>query len=699
MSGIDEKAIGFRRVGYVATCLILCSGFFLLRDRTWRIASDLHTLMEWIAAMLALCVGALALMRFYSKKDNTFLFIGTGFVVTGLIDAYHAAITSDYFIDMFAAAPTSHLVWSWFASRIFLPALLWLSWIFWQREERLGAAGRVSEHLVYWGVALSAVGLSVIFAFIPLRDAYYPAVIFARPQELIPAFFFLLALIGYFRKGKWKTDPFEHWLIMGMIVGLMSQALFMSSSRHAYDVMFGAAHVLKIISYLCAFVGLLFNMKRLFSESNAHQELSLKNIILTTQQETSQDAILVVDEDATIISYNQRFVELWRLPEEMVRRGDDGPVLKFVVGQVANPEAFLVRVKYLYENRSEKSIEEIALKDGRIIDRYSAPMIGADGQYYGRIWYFRDITAKKRSEQVIRESEEKFRGLVEQSLVGIALIEEGRFSYVNHKFADIFGYGVEEILLLEPVDTVVEVDKPIIAEIIRRNLDGDAAGNEFTFQGLRKNGAVVDVEGRGARMDFGGKPVLMIILLDITERTQAEREVQILQAQLREQAIRDPLTGLYNRRFLDEAINRELARAERSGSPLSLVMGDIDNFKAINDSYGHLAGDEVLRVFGEQMKRNSRGSDIICRYGGEEFLLVLPDMSQAGAYARAEQLRKDFADTSIKHDASVIHATASFGVTTFKGHGQNRAELIAAADKALYASKYAGRNKVTAFAA
>ena len=694
MSETSQTVVRRRKAIYVATFVTLFAGYFPLARSPWLITDQSHSLMEWVATILSLCIGALALVRFYSKKDNTFLFIGSGFAFTGLLDGYHAIVTLPGSAENIFSIPSSHPAWSGLASRVLLSVLLWLSWIFWKRERRLGAAGRISERLVFWSVGIIYLGLFLIFDLAPLGGVYHEGFLFPRPQELLPASFFLLALIGYLGKGEWKTDPFEHWLVLSLIVGFMGQAMYLALSHHINDTMFGAAHALKIISYLCAFVGLLLNMQRLFSESLAHQELALKNAILTTQQETSQDAILVVDENATIITYNQRFVELWGLPEDMVRRRDDKPVLAFVVGKVANPEEFLSRVKYLYEHKSEKSFEEIPFKDGRIIDRYSAPMIGADGRYYGRIWYLRDVTAKKRNEQMILESEEKFRGLVEQSLAGIALIEGDQFSYVNRKFADIFSYSVAEIKLLRTADVVVDKDVPIFAEVARRHLNDGSGGHEFTFQGLRKDGVVVDIEGRGTRISYGGKDALMVIILDITERIRAERAVQKLQVQLRELAIRDPLTDLYNRRYLDETISRELIRAERDRSPLSVVMGDIDHFKDINDRYGHLAGDEVLKTLGKLIKRHARGSDIACRYGGEEILLVFPGMDTATALARAEQLRLEFENTPVRYGNSAIRTTASFGVASFPEDGRDTDQLIAAADKALYAAKNAGRNKV-----
>lgn len=133
----------------------------------------------------------------------------------------------------------------------------------------------------------------------------------------------------------------------------------------------------------------------------AEQELTFRNIMLTTQQETSMDGILVVDESDRVIAYNRRFVDLWEIPAELIAARIDTPLLAYVAGNLVDPEGFVERVKYLYAHPDEKSREEIVLKDGRVFDRYSAPMSGPDGKYYGRVWYFRNITARKRAEEAI----------------------------------------------------------------------------------------------------------------------------------------------------------------------------------------------------------------------------------------------------------------------------------------------------------
>lgn len=294
----------------------------------------------------------------------------------------------------------------------------------------------------------------------------------------------------------------------------------------------------------------------------------------------------------------------------------------------------------------------------------------------------------------LRESEAKFRGLVSQSLVGIAITDDGKFSYSNAKFDDIFGYSAAEILGLGPLDIAAEKDRPFLAEHIRKRLSGEVEQAKYVIRALRKDGTVIDVEIQGSAMEIGGKPELISLVMDVTERTRSEHEVQALQEKLREQATHDALTGLYNRHYLEESLGRELMFAERHGHPVSVIMGDLDHFKAINDRYGHLGGDEVLRVFGDLMKCNSRGSDIYCRYGGEEFLLVLPGMAKENAIERAEQLCTMMAAAPVSYGESQIAVTASFGVATFPRDGRTSDELIAAADRALYAAKACGRNRV-----
>jgi diguanylate cyclase (GGDEF)-like protein len=172
-----------------------------------------------------------------------------------------------------------------------------------------------------------------------------------------------------------------------------------------------------------------------------------------------------------------------------------------------------------------------------------------------------------------------------------------------------------------------------------------------------------------------------------------------LQEKLREQANRDSLTGLFNRRYLEGTLEREMARCKREGTPIAMLLLDIDHFKLINDTYGHQAGDEVLRVFARLLQDSARAEDIVCRYGGEEFLLVLPKMPLDIALERGEHLLRLFQETVVEFGGKRIHITTSIGIAGAPLHSDSAEGLIRCTDEALYLAKHSGRNRVVTFGA
>ncbi|MBW4051173.1 MAG: diguanylate cyclase [Proteobacteria bacterium] len=170
-----------------------------------------------------------------------------------------------------------------------------------------------------------------------------------------------------------------------------------------------------------------------------------------------------------------------------------------------------------------------------------------------------------------------------------------------------------------------------------------------------------------------------------------------LQETLRSGSERDPLTDLYNRRHLKISLQRELARAQRHGFPLSLIMLDVDHFKAFNDSNGHDAGDEVLRGVAHVLKRHTRAEDVACRYGGEEFLVVLTDCAVDDAYSKGEAIREAIAQLHVfSRGIALPRITASLGIACYPQDGERTEDLIAGADAALYRAKSTGRNCIAA---
>ncbi|HEU5002019.1 MAG TPA: diguanylate cyclase [Actinomycetota bacterium] len=171
-----------------------------------------------------------------------------------------------------------------------------------------------------------------------------------------------------------------------------------------------------------------------------------------------------------------------------------------------------------------------------------------------------------------------------------------------------------------------------------------------------------------------------------------------LRDKLRTLSIRDPLTGLFNRRYMEETLTREISLAGRRHTPLSVLQLDIDRFKEFNDAYGHEAGDAVMRHVSQAMQRLFRVSSVACRYGGEEFTIVLPDCALADAVGRAEELRRLLASAGVPHGRTLLAApTITCGVATFPQHAGTAEGLVGCADAALYAAKAAGRNRVLAY--
>jgi diguanylate cyclase (GGDEF)-like protein len=168
-----------------------------------------------------------------------------------------------------------------------------------------------------------------------------------------------------------------------------------------------------------------------------------------------------------------------------------------------------------------------------------------------------------------------------------------------------------------------------------------------------------------------------------------------LQESLRDQAIRDPLTGLFNRRYMEESLDRELLRARRRHMPLGVIMIDIDHFKHFNDTFGHAAGDVLLREIGVLLQRHMRGEDIACRYGGEEFTLILLEASAEDTQQRAMLLRQEAGRLRVEYGHQPLGAiTISVGVAVFPDHGGAADALLKAADTALYRAKSSGRDRV-----
>lgn len=203
----------------------------------------------------------------------------------------------------------------------------------------------------------------------------------------------------------------------------------------------------------------------------------------------------------------------------------------------------------------------------------------------------------------------------------------------------------------------------------------------------------------------------LMVFRDVTDRKLVEKklrsandrlhsqliEIGTLQSKLRSQAIRDPLTDLFNRRYLDETLDRELARAAREGYPVCVIMLDIDHFKKLNDTYGHEAGDHILKALAKTLSTHNRRGDFVCRFGGEEFVVVMPNIPVEVAYKRAQDLRGALNALYVSYEQFHLSITISMGIASYPTNGEDRESVLRAADRAMYAAKRAGRDHILTY--
>ena len=307
-----------------------------------------------------------------------------------------------------------------------------------------------------------------------------------------------------------------------------------------------------------------------------------------------------------------------------------------------------------------------------------------------------DRKADLENERNIKTSELRYRRLFEAAQDGILLLdaETGMITDVNPFLVKMLGYTREEFVekRLWEVGAFKDIEASQEAfKALQRN-------EYIRYEDLplrAKNGKLIDVEFVSNVYLVGNEKVIQCNIRDITERKQAQDALLKSQALLREQSVRDHLTGLFNRRYMEETLERELLRASRKGLSLGIMMLDVDHFKRFNDTWGHAAGDKILRELGNLLLRHFRGEDVACRYGGDEFIIVLLDASLEKIRGRANRLCEHTRQLKTHFKGQAFEMiTFSVGVAAFPEHGATSEELLKAADTALYRAKHEGRGRV-----
>ena len=329
-----------------------------------------------------------------------------------------------------------------------------------------------------------------------------------------------------------------------------------------------------------------------------------------------------------------------------------------------------------------------------------------------------EVERRHRTEGALRDSEERYRRLAEQSqdVIWTLDLQTRRFTYVSPAIERVRGFTPAEVMAQPFEAALTPASAQQVAAMLESHLARLRSGDMSAVSAIlevdqpHRDGRIMRAEIVASFMfDENQQPTAILgVSRDITARQLAETqlrnanerlqqqldEIGALQVALQEQAIRDSLTGCFNRRYLDETLERELSRARREGYPLALVILDLDHFKAINDTYGHLAGDEALRQLADTMHADIRHEDVLCRYGGEEFIILMPRMPLSIAAERAERWRLKIEAIRIAFGNFELSFTASAGVAAYPDHGKTPDQLTHAADQALYQAKETGRNRI-----
>lgn len=444
-------------------------------------------------------------------------------------------------------------------------------------------------------------------------------------------------------------------------------------------------------------------------------------------------ATIVIDTQHRIVLWNHACAVLTGLPAAEMLGTDrhwsafyDTPcaiLLDFIVDGIAleNEPRYRDRVRPSALIAGACEVEDFVARfapNGRWIFATAAAIRNGDGEIIGAIETLQDVTERHRAETALRDSEACLSQIVGGSSVATFVIDaEHRVTHWNHACEVITGKLARDVIgTSDQWQVFYPVQRPVMADLI---LDGAAGGKlDLHYHGIHRPSMLVqgayEAEdffphfGDGGRWLFftaaplrnaAGKVIGAIeTLQDVTERRRAEEALRQSEERYRRLSQTDSLTGLFNSRYLQEQLHLELERAERYDRPLSLLVLDCDKFKRINDTFGHLEGDKVLQALAQVIGSCLRSSDSAYRYGGEEFIVLLPETAIDAGAVIGERLRTGFAEVEIPASNGVpMRCTVSIGVAEY-WPGDSELSLVRRADEACYRAKRQGRNCVVSAA-
>ena len=412
-------------------------------------------------------------------------------------------------------------------------------------------------------------------------------------------------------------------------------------------------------------------------ERRIEDELETLIAELRATLESTADGILVATLDKAIRGYNHHFAELWELPDKLLTERDDAAVYDWMLRAVTDPEGYQERLHVIARTPLLEATDIVVLRSGRVLERVTMPQY-ARGRPIGRVFSFRDITRRLADESRLQLAAKVF----ESSLDAIFISDSHyRIIAANPSCERITGFARDEIIGQNVRDLMYNSDSGDLYGALEHTL-GDTGVWEGEIWYRRKTGAacpglvsLVRVVGEGHYIGF---------FKDLSERMAAAKRIEEL-------AYNDALTGLPNRVLLSERVQFAISLASRAQRTFAILFIDLDRFKQINDSLGHVFGDRVLVEVAERIKKCLRVADTAARLGGDEFVLLLHDVDSRGAELTAQRLLDELA-RPLPLDGMSFTVTCSVGIAMYPEDGATLDDLIKNADTAMYRVKERGRS-------
>ncbi|MFT4416294.1 EAL domain-containing protein [Fredinandcohnia humi] len=472
---------------------------------------------------------------------------------------------------------------------------------------------------------------------------------------------------------------------VGIFVGLSSVALYyisMSVPTYQHFHFENEVNLENILIFvvlgvfLLIIVGIIttYYQQKLFKHIDKlkNQELYYKSLY-----DLNPDAIIMTDLNGIIIKLNEATESL------------SGYKSKDVLGKTFHHFIYEPDLHYIvgqFQKAITGEIVESELKlrksTGEIIDIYCKSIpIKVDDLVVGVYGVIRDITTNKRNLAALQNAESRYRSIVEESFVGVFIVQNERIIFVNSMMSTLFGYSIEDFLQLSFWDIVAEEDHDYLRVRITNRIKDNRSFEHYELRGKRRNGEFFYMKAHSSEMSYNNEPAIMCSVIDITDQVESMKKVEFM-------AYHDPLTNLPNHRRLHEDLTEKIRKKE----PFSLIFIDLNEFKKTNDRYGHLAGDAVLQEVAKRLYKTDY--DIVSYHiGGDEFAIVTTSVDnfylKEMTSSVATSIRKP-----IPYENYSLQVYASFGVATYPQDAGSITELLRRADLAMYASKEKGKSKL-----